>query len=95
MGFGSLITAELDQSSAAPIQLCAHIADHPVSLRLGCYESQILDYVEKIAIQIFFEVVNMHLDIDLKSVACSLKRLANRANLKLSLPILVNIRCRF
>jgi hypothetical protein len=42
-----LITAELDQSSADPIQLCAHIADHPISLRLGCYESQIFVYVEK------------------------------------------------
>ena len=32
MGFGLLITAVLDQSAADPIQLCAHIADHPISL---------------------------------------------------------------
>ena len=31
-GFWILITIELDQSSADPIQLCAHIADHPISL---------------------------------------------------------------
>ena len=32
MGFGFLITTELDQSSADPIQLCAHIVDHSISL---------------------------------------------------------------
>jgi hypothetical protein len=32
MGFGLLITTELNQSSADPIQLCAHIADHSISL---------------------------------------------------------------
>ena len=32
MGFGFLITIELDPSSADPIQLCAHIADHSISL---------------------------------------------------------------
>ena len=79
----------LDHGSAGPkfcgpFPACAHIADHPISLYLGCYESQIFDYVEKIAIRIFFEVVNTQLDIHLTSVACSLKHLTNRANLKLS-----------